>query len=59
MKQKNSLKNITRQKKIIDDICEMEINCTGLIPASKKDLEEISAFIKKEKEQKTKSITTK
>jgi hypothetical protein len=31
MKQKNSLKNITRQKRIIDDICEMAFSGSSIV----------------------------
>jgi putative N-acetylmannosamine-6-phosphate epimerase len=57
MKQYSSLANITPQIKDIDQICEIDIDCTGVIPASKRDLAEISAFIKKEKENKNKLQT--
>lgn len=52
MKPDISLKNTTPQTKTINNIYEVDIDCTGVIPGSIKDLEEISAFIKKEKEQK-------
>lgn len=54
MKPYNSSKNTTPQTKSINNIYEVDIDCTGVIPGSSKDLEEISAFIKKEKEQKMK-----